>query len=388
MIALTVVALIAVAVLFGALAWRMARPHGDALDQLARAQAELGAQLRHISDQNVTSIGQISERLQQQERDLTKNLDARLAEVTRRVGETLQKQTAESAATMGDLKERLGTIKAAQDNITKLSQQVVNLQDVLTNKQARGAFGETQLMDLVEGALPPSAYSFQQKLSNGRMADCLLKLPKPPGPIAVDAKFPLESYNALRAAADDAARAAARRAFSADVLKHVKDIAEKYIIPGETADSALMFVPSEAVFAEIHAELMDVVERSHRARVYIVSPTTMMATLHTIRAVLRDAQMKEQAGVIQKEVQLLGEDVGRLDKRVGALQKHFGQAEEDLRQIRTSTEKIAKRSDRIAEVDLGESDVAEAIEPPAPAPRPETPLFPANDEKKEPSETV
>jgi len=372
------------AVVLGVVALRMARPRGDTLEQLARTQAELGAQLKHLSDQNVTAIGQISERLQQQERDLTKNLDARLAEVTRRVGETLQKQTAESAATMGDLKERLGTIKAAQDNITKLSQQVVSLQDVLTNKQARGAFGETQLMDLVQAALPPNAYAFQQKLSNGKMADCLLRLPRPPGPIAVDAKFPLESYNTLRAAADETGRIAARKAFSADALKHVKDIAEKYIIPGETADSALMFVPSEAVFAEIHAELVGVVEQSHRSRVYIVSPTTMMATLHTIRAVLRDAQMKEQAGVIQKEVQLLGEDAGRLDKRVDALQRHFHQAEEDVRQIRTSAEKIAKRSDRIAEVDLGESDVAEALQPPAPA-KPEAPLFAA---KKEPSETV
>jgi len=377
-------AVIVVAVVFGVVALRLARPRGDGLEQLARAQADLGAQLRHLSDQNVTAIGQISERLQQQERDLTKNLDARLAEVTRRVGETLQKQTAESAATMGDLKERLGTIKAAQDKITELSQQVVSLQDVLTNKQARGAFGETQLMDLVQAALPPNAYGFQQKLSNGKMADCLLKLPKPPGPIAVDAKFPLESYNALRAAQDEDARTVARKAFSADVLKHVKDIAQKYIIPGETADSALMFVPSEAVFAEIHAELVNVVEQSHKARVYIVSPTTMMATLHTIRAVLRDAQMKEMAGVIQKEVQMLGQDVRRLDDRVDALQRHFHQAEKDVRDIRISTEKIAKRSDRIADVDLGDETPVEALEPAAPA-KAEAPLFAP---RKEPSETV
>jgi len=328
----------------------------DSMQALSRAQGEIHSQLRTLSDQNITAISQITDRLQKQERDLTKNVDQRLADVTRRVGETLQKQAADSAATIGDLKERLGTIKAAQDNITKLSQQVVSLQDVLSNKQARGAFGETQMMDQVRNALPPTAYAFQHKLNSGKIADCLLKLPNPPGPIAVDAKFPLESYHALREAADDAARTTARRAFAADVQKHVKDIAQKYIVPGETADSALMFVPSEAVFAEIHAELLDVVEASHRSRVYIVSPTTMMATLHTIRAVLRDAQMKEQAGVIQKEVQTLAQDVFRLDERVGKLQRHFGQAEEDIRQIRISTEKVAKRAARIEEVDLGEPE--------------------------------
>ena len=152
---------------------------------------------------------------------------------------------------------------------------------MLSNKQARGAFGEVQLEDQVRSALPPSAFRFQAKLGNGRLADCLLTLPNPPGAIAIDAKFPLESYYALRAATDEDARATARKAFGNDVLKHVKDIAERYIIPGETADSALMFLPSEAVYAELHAELPDVVQKSHKVRVYIVSPTTLMATLNT-----------------------------------------------------------------------------------------------------------
>jgi DNA recombination protein RmuC len=292
--------------------------------------------------------------MQAQERLLLRTLDERLNQVAQRVGESLHKQAVDTANTMGDLKERLAIIGKAQENITKLSADVVGLQEVLSNKQARGAFGETQLADQVRNALPPSAYAFQATLGNGSRVDCLLTLPNPPGCIAIDSKFPLEGYHALRNARDERERLEARRAFAADVLKHVNDIAAKYIIPGETAESALMFLPSEAVYAELHAELPEVVEKSHRARVYIVSPTTLMATLHTIRAVLRDAQMREQAGLIQKEVAAMGDDVARLDTRVARLQQHFGQAEEDLRQIRVSTEKVQKRAVKIQELDLDE----------------------------------
>jgi DNA recombination protein RmuC len=287
---------------------------------------------------------------------MMRTLDERLNQVTTRVSESLNKQAVDTATTMGDLKERLAIIGKAQENITKLSADVVSLQEVLSNKQARGAFGETQLADQVRNALPPSAYAFQVTLSNGARADCLLTLPNPPGCIAIDSKFPLESYHALRNARDDRERSDARRAFATDVLKHVNDIASKYIIIGETADSALMFLPSEAVYAELHAELPEVVEKSHRARVYIVSPTTLMATLNTIRAVLRDAEMREQAGLIQKEVAAMGDDVSRLDSRVANLQKHFGQAEEDLRQIRISTEKVQKRAVKIQELELDEAE--------------------------------
>jgi len=318
------------------------------------AQAALVGRLSQLAESHAAGQNLLAERLQAQERALSKTLEERLADVTRRIGESLHKQAVDSATTMGDLKERLAVIGKAQENITKLSEEVVSLQAVLSNKQARGVFGETQLEDQVRNALPPSAYKFQATLGNGSRADCLLTLPNPPGSIAIDAKFPLESYHALRNAESSDARTAARRAFAADVAKHVADIAAKYILPGETADSALMFLPSEAVYAELHAELPEVVEKSHRAHVYIVSPTTLMATLNTIRAVLKDAQMREQAGLIQAEVAAMGEDVLRLDQRVGRLQRHFGQAEDDLRQIRISTEKVQRRAARIQEVDLDE----------------------------------
>jgi DNA recombination protein RmuC len=325
--------------------------------------SELAGRLAQLAEQQAAAQSHMAESLQAQERALTRMLEERLADVSRRVGDTLQKQATDTANAMGDLKAHLAVIGKAQENITKLSQEVVSLQEVLSNKQTRGAFGEVRLEDQVRDALPPGAYAFQATLGNNSRVDCLLRLPNPPGSIAVDAKFPLESYRLLRDATDEKARSAARRAFASDVLKHVNDIAEKYIVPGETADSALMFLPSEAIYAEIHAELPEVVERSHRLRVYIVSPTTIMATLTTIRAVLRDAQMREQAGLIQQEVRRMADDVGRLDDRVASLQRHFGQVEEDIRQIRISTYKVTKRAARIDEVELEEADREALPEP-------------------------
>ena len=243
---------------------------------------------------------------------------------------------------------------------------MVGLQDVLSNKQARGAFGEVQMGDIVSAILPPSAYSLQATLTNGKRVDCLIRLPNPPGPIAIDSKFPLESYEALRAARDEAEKVSASRAFAAAVRIHVATICEKYIVPGETAESALMFLPSEAVYGELHANFRAVIEESYRARVWIVSPTTLMATLNTVRAVLKDVRMREQAGVIQQEVHTMLSDVARLDGRVAKLQRHFEQAGEDVRQIRISTEKVTKRAERITEMELEAPDGADgALEPPA-----------------------
>jgi len=353
-----ILALAAIIVAAVAVVFAIRGRSGAAADarQVIDVQSALVGRLSQLAESQAASQNLLAERLQSQERALSKTLDERLADVTRRVGESLRKQSVESATTMGDLKERLAVIGKAQDNIAKLSEEVVSLQAVLSNKQARGVFGETQLQDQVRNALPPSAYQFQATLGNGSRADCLLTLPNPPGSIAIDAKFPLESYHTLRNAESPDARTAARRTFAADVTKHIMDISSKYILPGETADSALMFLPSEAVYAELHAELPAVVEKSHRAHVYIVSPTTLMATLNTIRAVLKDAQMREQAGLIQAEVAAMGEDVNRLDQRVGRLQRHFGQAEDDMRQIRISTEKVQRRASRIQEVELDELD--------------------------------
>ncbi len=295
-------------------------------------------------------------------------LEARLKEVSKSVSDGLLKSADRTNESMTQIRNRLAVIDRAQKHISELSTQMVGLQDILANKQARGAFGEIQLNDLVSSVLPPSAYSFQATLSNGRRADCLLELPNPPGSIVIDAKFPLESFNALQGAKDEAHKKAARRAFAADVIGHVNDIAERYIVPGETAEQALMFLPSEAVFAELHANFRNAIEQSYAKRVWIVSPSTCMAMLHTVRAVLKDVRMREQAHVIQKEVATLGQDVGRLDSRVENLRKHFNLAEKDIGEIQTSARKITSRVDKIEQIEVEGDESADALGPPeAPA---------------------
>jgi DNA recombination protein RmuC len=338
-----------------------------AVEAVAQAQAGLGGRLAQLADSQAATQAALAERLQAQERALAKAVEERLAELAKRMDDGLQQASHRQANSLHELRERLVVIDAAQKNITELSAQVVSLQDVLSNKQARGAFGEIQLADLVKNVLPPSAYEFQASLGDKYRVDCLLKLPNPPGPIAVDAKFPLESWHLVRQAKDEPERIAAGRAFATAILKHVRDIAEKYIVPGQTAESALMFLPSEAIYAELHANFPDVVDKSYRAKVWIVSPTTLMATLNTVRAVLKDARMREQAGVIQKEVLLLLDDITRLDDRVAGLSKHFDQAAEDIRQIRISTDKVAKRADRIETVQLGDDPVVEVAATAKPA---------------------
>lgn len=324
-------------------------------DILLRGQAELAGRLSQLSEHSSLEQNKIAQAISEQKMAVLKIMDEKLLAVTKSVGEGLQQNTAKTTETLTDLRERLAKIDVAQQKISSLSEQVVSLQEVLSNKQARGAFGEIQLNDLVTSILPPNAYEFQMVLSNAKRADCVLRLPNPPGTIVIDAKFPLESYHALRTAASDREKLEAERFFRASVLKHIKDISEKYIIPGETAESALMFLPSEAIYAELHANFTDVVEVSYRSKVWIVSPTTLMATLNTVRAVLKDAKMREQAGVIQKEVGTLVEDIGRLDSRIESLSKHFKQANEDVDNIRISSSKIGKRIQRIEDIELGEA---------------------------------
>jgi len=321
------------------------------LDQIGRDQQ---AQAMALSAQEAA----LADRLAAQERALSaavdtlkERLDARLASAAQATLESL-----------GKVGERLAVIDQAQRTIAALSEQVTGLQTLLGNKQARGAFAEAQLMALVRDVLAPSEYAEQHTLSNGTRVDCLLKLPDPPGPVGVDSKFPLEAFRRLRSAEAEADRKAAERQFAADVLKHVRDIAAKYILPGETADSALLFVPSEAVYATLHAEFPAVIEEAFRRRVWIVSPTTMMAILNTMRAVARDARMRREARTIQYHVERLADDVRRLAERVEQLKRHFGQAQEDIRQIAISTEKIERQAERIAEVRLDD--------PPSPLPTP------------------
>lgn len=277
---------------------------------------------------------------------LAREFTALKGELTAAFGHTNQR--------LQTITDKVAVIDSARANIEDLAKQVVGLNRVLGDKQARGAFGQFQMEELVRDVLPAAAYELQATLANGRRVDCLIRLPKPPGPIGVDAKFPLESFQALRRAADDTARTAALRAFKTDVAKHVADIADKYIVAGETADWALMFVPSEAVYAEIHASLSETVADAHRRRVGIVSPTTLMAVLTTVRAIVLDAEMVARAQEIRAEVQRLKEDADRLVQRAGELDSGFNRVVEILRQVKISADKLAGRIGRIAEGEVSE----------------------------------
>lgn len=323
------------------------RELGGAVQTLDQGQQQLSGGLKHVSEAQAAAQAAMIHTMEQ-----------RLEEVQRRMGDTLHGTSTRTARSLGELQQRLEAIDRAQGKIEKLSGDVLSLQDILSNKQARGAFGEIQLNDIVTKALPPDAYSFQTTLSNGKRADCLIKLPNPPGSIVIDSKFPLEPYEALRAASDDRARVEATRQFRAAVLKHIKDVAERYIIEEETADSALMFLPSEAVYAELHASFGDVVREGFARRVWIVSPTTCMATLNTMRAILKDARMREQAGAIRRELGLLHKDLERLTDRVGNLDRHFEQARRDVEQIKISAAKADGRAGRLESFEFDEPPAA------------------------------
>lgn len=313
------------------------------VQSLSDGQERLAGGLHHVSE--AAAVSQSS---------MLKLMEQRLADVQRQMTEALHGTSTRTARSLGDLQQRLETIDKAQANIEKLSGNVLSLQDILSNKQTRGAFGEIQLNDIVQKALPPDAYSMQATLPNGRRADCLIHLPKPPGPIVIDAKFPLEAYEALRRAETPPQLLEAQRLMRASVRAHIRAISEKYILEGETADGALMFLPSEAVYAELHANFPDVVREGFAAKVWIVSPTTCMATLNTMRAVLKDARMREQAGAIRKELALLYGDVERLGLRVENLDRHFGQAAKDIEEIKISSEKATRRARRLDNFDFEE----------------------------------
>lgn len=306
-------------------------------------QERLAGGLHHVSEAQAVS-----------QTAMLQVMEQRLAEVQRQMTEALHGTSTRTARSLGELQQRLETIDKAQANIEKLSGNVLSLQDILSNKQTRGAFGEIQLHDIVQKALPKDAYSMQATLSNGRRADCLIHLPNPPGPIVIDAKFPLEAYEALRRADTPRLAQEAAQQMRAAVRAHIRAIAEKYILEGETADGALMFLPSEAVYAELHANFPDLVREGFAAKVWIVSPTTCMATLNTMRAVLKDARMREQAGAIRKELSLLYTDVERLGARVENLDRHFGQAAKDIEEIKISSDKATKRARRLDNFDFEE----------------------------------
>lgn len=337
------------------LAMRAAARTSRSTEPLAQQISQLGEGLRILNDsQHQLSGGlkQVSEGQARAQLQLVQTMERRLEQVQQHMGESLQGSATRTARSLGALQQRLETIDKAQANIEKLSGNVLSLQDILSNKQARGAFGEIQLNDIVLKAMPPNSYAFQVTLSNGKRADCLIDLPNPPGPIVIDSKFPLEAYEAIRGAQTPAQAKEAASLMRAAVRLHIRAIAEKYIIEGETADGALMFLPSESVYAELHSNFPDVVREGFDARVWIVSPTTCMATLNTMRAVMKDARMTEQAGAIRKELGLLYRDVERLDTRVRNLDKHFSQAAKDVEEIKISASKAGNRARRLDAFDF------------------------------------
>ena len=337
----------------------------------AQATAPLTSQMEYLNQrvqvlgdgqqQLVGGLTHVSESQAAQQSNMLKLMEARLTAVQEQMNVNLQTSSKNTALSLGELQQRLVTIDKAQDNIQKLSGSVLSLQDILSNKQTRGAFGEIQLQEIVSKALPSDAYTWQATLSNGKRADCLIHLPNPPGPIVIDSKFPLEAYEALRKATSDWDKNEAVKLMRVSVKSHIKAIADKYILDGETADGALMFLPSEAVYAELHSNFPELVREGFEAHVWIVSPTTCMATLNTMRAILKDARMREQAGAIRSALRHLHRDVELVVERVEKLNTHFGQARKDIEGISTAAERAGKRAHKLDNFDFEEVEVVETV---------------------------
>jgi DNA recombination protein RmuC len=287
--------------------------------------------------------------------ELSRSVNERLDTVTHRVGQSMEQSTRNTMESLRALHERLGIIDNAHRNLTDLTTQVTTLRDVLANKQSRGAFGQARMEAIVQDGLPKGTYEFQYTLSTGKRPDCVVFLPDA-RPLCIDAKFPLEAMTALHDARSDDEKRTASQRLRADVLRHINDIAEKYLLPGETQDSALMFVPSESVYAEIHDGFDDLIQKAYRARVVLVSPSLLMLAIQVMQQIMKDARIRDAADQIRNEVVNLGDDLSRLRERVLKLQKHFGDVNEDVRQILISADKIEKRAGRIEELDFSKQD--------------------------------
>lgn len=284
---------------------------------------------------------------------LSSTIDSRLKEINQQVEKRLATGFEKTTETFTDVVKRLALIDAAQKQLTELSSHVVNLQEILNDKRSRGTFGEVQLSALIRNVIPEQHFSFQHSLSNHKRPDCMLFLPEPTGNIAVDAKFPLENFRLLMdSSISEIEKKQIEQQFKIDIRKHIQDIADKYIIPGETADGAVMFIPAEAIFAEIHGRFPELVDFAYRLKIWLVSPTTMMAILTTARAVLKDAATRKQLHIIQKHLHMLGNDFERFQKRMDNLTKHIAKAHMDAEEVHTSARKISQRFDQIEKVDL------------------------------------
>ncbi len=345
----SILLLVLLLVLF--LLWRTARMRQHADEQrfrtLERQLSEMTGQLR-----------QQAETASARDAHIARLLAERLDTVSLRVGQGLQEQAERTSEHLRQLSERLAVIDRAQATIDTLSGEVLTLQRILSDKQARGAFGQVRMEAIISDALPASAYEFQPTLPGGARPDCLIRLPGSELKIVVDAKFPLEAFEALRRAVDKQTRKEATQRLHADVTRHIRDISAKYLIPGKTHETAIMFVPSESVYAEIHENHPDLVQKAHKARVVLASPNVLMLMIQTMQSLYRDARMREAAGMIRREVGLLLEDVERLRRRALDLQRFFGRTADEVDRLLVSSEKIARRGERIVNLELDEAEEA------------------------------
>src|SRR6476646_1982934 len=343
------VAALALLVLVVIVAVHMSRRRREARESDAQL-AELKVRLQTLAEISVSRHG-----------ELARAVNERPDRMTHRVGSDLTETARKTTASIAKPHERLAVIDTAQQNLTELSSNMVSLQEILANKQARGAFGQIRMEAIIQDGLPKGAFTFQATLSNGKRPDCLLHMPNTKAGVVIDAKFPLEGFEAFRVARGPEEKKEAARRVRVDVGRHVDAMAERYFLPGETQATAILFVPSEAIYAYLAEHFSDLVQKAHRARIVICAPNMLMLAVQTMQAILKDVKMREQAHLIQREVSKLMEDMGRLRERVLDLQRHFGQANQDIERILTSSERIASRGNRIQNLEFeGEGQAAVA----------------------------
>ena len=326
----------------------------EAASQIER-QRQLDEQMAALQRLQAEAAGRMqtmTESFGQRQGDLARLFTERLDSLQNRVGDGLKENVKETTENLSKLNERLAVIDAAQKNLTSLTSEVLTLKDVLSNKQTRGAFGQGRMEAVIRDALPPNSYEFQATLPGGKRPDCIIRLPNDPRPLVIDAKFPLESVTAFREAQNDEAKKLAMVRVRGDIGTHLKDIADKYIVRGVTQEIAVMFVPSESIYADLHEFFDDVIQKAQRARIMIVSPSLLMMAVQMLQVIVRDSQMREQAHLGQLEVGKIRDDVNRLRDRVTKLDTHFRQAQEDIVHITTSADKVARRGDKITSMEL------------------------------------
>lgn len=359
-IALSLLALMAVWLVYSVRASKQrAAVEAAAMERAREAEARM-AELVASQNELTGRMQTMSEIFSNRQSDMMRVVNERLEGMSGRIGQSISETTKNTQESLAKLQERLAVIDSAQSNIMGLAGQVVELQNILSNKQTRGAFGEGRMQQIVRDGLPIGSYEFQFTLSNGARPDCVIFMPNDTPPLVIDAKFPLESWHKIREAETPEQAKTASQAFRRDVEVHLKAISDKYFLKAETQDTAFMFVPSESIFAEIHENFEGLVQKAHKARVVIVSPSLLMLSIQVMQSVLKDVRMREQAHLIQREIVTLMEDVGRLDDRVRKLDTHFRQAQKDVGDILISSEKVTKRGARITDLEFEEPQQAES----------------------------